>query len=228
MTSNKSNPCKGQAICRAKAWPQLFKRWITLSSGYITILWIVYLVSLILIRWIVIYPVDSAIQLLNNCGLVDWTRELPPCKPVAAHSDDLSASSHNPALGMQECLTKLWDICVACGWHSSALLTEPILLQLFILFLLLGFGDLEFSALSYIYALASVVCQSFYLTYIQKTGVEKGFCTLTVLHTNCVNCIPVLFLYTIFNNELLAAFRFDGYDTLAFQVSFFIVETLTL
>ena len=29
------------------------------------------LVSLILIRWIVIYPVDSAIQRLNNPGLVD-------------------------------------------------------------------------------------------------------------------------------------------------------------
>ena len=35
------------------------------------ILWIVQLVSLVLIRWIVIYPVDSAIQLLNNWGLVD-------------------------------------------------------------------------------------------------------------------------------------------------------------
>ena len=30
--------------------------------------WIVQLVSLILIHWIVIYPVDSAIQLLNNWG----------------------------------------------------------------------------------------------------------------------------------------------------------------
>ena len=29
------------------------------------------LVSLILIRWIVIYPVDSAIQRLNNRGLVN-------------------------------------------------------------------------------------------------------------------------------------------------------------
>ena len=31
--------------------------------------WIVQLVSLILIHWIVIYPMDSAIQLLNNWGL---------------------------------------------------------------------------------------------------------------------------------------------------------------
>ena len=33
--------------------------------------WIVQSVSLILIRWIVIYPMDSAIQLLKNCGLLD-------------------------------------------------------------------------------------------------------------------------------------------------------------
>ena len=31
--------------------------------------WIIQLVSLILIHWIVIYPMDSAIQLLNNWGL---------------------------------------------------------------------------------------------------------------------------------------------------------------
>jgi len=33
------------------------------------------LVSLILIHWIVIYPVDSAIQLLNNWGQMDETRK---------------------------------------------------------------------------------------------------------------------------------------------------------
>ena len=32
------------------------------------IYWIMQLVSLILIRWIVIYPMDSAIQRLNNSG----------------------------------------------------------------------------------------------------------------------------------------------------------------
>ena len=45
-----------------------FKRWIALSTGYKSIQWITQLVSLILIRWIVIYPVDSAIQRLNNWG----------------------------------------------------------------------------------------------------------------------------------------------------------------
>ena len=49
-------------------WPKLFKGWIALSTGYISIQWITQLVSLTLIYWIVIYPGDSAIQLLNNWG----------------------------------------------------------------------------------------------------------------------------------------------------------------
>ena len=52
-------------------WPQLLKRQIALSTGQIAIQWIVQLVSLILIYWIEIYPMDSAIQLLNNWGLKD-------------------------------------------------------------------------------------------------------------------------------------------------------------
>ena len=48
--------------------PQLFKRWIAPSTGWITIHWIAQLVSPTLICWIAIYPVDSAVQLLNNQG----------------------------------------------------------------------------------------------------------------------------------------------------------------
>ena len=36
-----------------------------------TIQWIAQLVFVLLIRWIAIYPVDSAIHVLNNQGLVD-------------------------------------------------------------------------------------------------------------------------------------------------------------
>ena len=45
--------------------PQLFKMWIMLSTGQITIHWIAQLVPIILIRWIGIYPVNSAIERLN-------------------------------------------------------------------------------------------------------------------------------------------------------------------
>ena len=51
------------------AWPRLFKGWIALSTGQISIQWILQLVSPIVIPWIMIYPVDSAIQHLNNRGL---------------------------------------------------------------------------------------------------------------------------------------------------------------
>ena len=49
----------------------MYEMWIMLSTGSISMQWIAQLVSLILTHWIVIYPVDSAIQLLNNWGLVD-------------------------------------------------------------------------------------------------------------------------------------------------------------
>ena len=50
---------------------QLFKRWITLSTGLVTIHWIAQLVPVILIRRMVIYPVDSAIQCLNKPGQIN-------------------------------------------------------------------------------------------------------------------------------------------------------------
>ena len=66
------------------AWPQLFKRWIALSTGYITIQWlsiketncVIQWVEIISIHWIVqfvfpnTYPLDNAIHLLNNQGQV--------------------------------------------------------------------------------------------------------------------------------------------------------------
>ena len=53
--------------------PRLFKGWITLSTGQITIQWIAWFVLLTLIHWIAIYPVDSVIQPLNNRGQVtNW------------------------------------------------------------------------------------------------------------------------------------------------------------
>jgi len=50
-------------------WAQLFKRRIMLPSGQISIQWIEQSVFLILIHWIMIHPMDSAIQHLNNQGL---------------------------------------------------------------------------------------------------------------------------------------------------------------
>ena len=58
---------------------QLFKRWIALSTRWITIYWIAQILAfLIIIHWIVIYPVDSAIQLLRNWGQINhWVLGKP-------------------------------------------------------------------------------------------------------------------------------------------------------
>lgn len=110
-------------------------------------------------------------------------------------------------------------------WRSDSML---MFFFCFLFFFPSGFGDLEFSAFAYASALLSVICQSFYLTYIQKTGSEKGLSALTVLHTNSINCIPLLLIYTLCNRELQAALKFDGYYIVEFQVCLRIGITLLL
>ena len=69
-------------INRLLTRPQLFWRWREQSeypldkSLWSIIQRIAQLVSLILVHWIVIYPVDSTIQLLNNQGQAYWVRWL--------------------------------------------------------------------------------------------------------------------------------------------------------
>ena len=53
---------------RLRTRAQLLKGWIALSSEYISIQGIVQSVSLILVHWIVIYPMDSAIQCFEQLG----------------------------------------------------------------------------------------------------------------------------------------------------------------
>ncbi|CAB3977499.1 UDP-galactose UDP-glucose transporter 7 isoform X5 [Paramuricea clavata] len=70
-----------------------------------------------------------------------------------------------------------------------------------------GLGDLSFHLGGYISAILSVFSQSIYLLYVQKTGVESGLSTLDVLHLNSVNCIPLLTIYTLYNNQLVNSFN---------------------
>lgn len=131
--------------------------------------------------------------------------------------DDLSIPMYNVLRRLLP-LTSLLFACCMLKKKPSILVVAAVVLVV-VGCIIAGFGDLEFSAPAYISALLSVVSQSFYLTYIQKTGVEKGFSTLTVLHTNSVNCVPLLLVYTLLNEELLAALKFDGFDTVAFQAA---------
>ena len=50
------------------ARPQLFKHWIALSTGRVTIQWIIIWKTICIMHCIEIYPVGSAIHFLNNWG----------------------------------------------------------------------------------------------------------------------------------------------------------------
>ncbi|XP_031556699.1 UDP-galactose/UDP-glucose transporter 7-like [Actinia tenebrosa] len=81
-----------------------------------------------------------------------------------------------------------------------------------------GVGDLKFSTDAYICALASVFCQAFYLTFIQKTNVEEGLSTIAVLHLNSINCIPIMFVYVIMTREIQQTTSFAGYKSAGFEI----------
>ena len=87
------------------------------------------------------------------------------------------------------------------SWWFSVILFYSIFVNLST-----GLGDLSFHLGGYISAILSVFSQSFYLLYIQKTGVENGLSTLDVLHLNSVNCIPLLTIYTVYSNQLVNSF----------------------
>ena len=72
-----------------------------------------------------------------------------------------------------------------------------------------GIGDVKFDLLAYVFAISSVIAQSIYLTYVQKTGVESGVSALSVLHLNSINCIPFLFAFSTLSGNLTRAFYFE-------------------
>lgn len=89
-----------------------------------------------------------------------------------------------------------------------------------------GLGDVEFRPWSYVMALSSVVAQSIYLTYVQKTGAESGFSALSVLHLNSINCIPFLFAFTALSGNLVRAIHFPSNKDPQFVAAFLIDVSL--
>ena len=88
-------------------------------------------------------------------------------------------------------------------------------------YLFSGLGDVKFELSAYVFAIASVIAQSVYLTYVQKTGVESGVSALSVLHLNSINCIPFLFAFSTLSGNLVSAFNFQGNSDPHFVVSIF-------
>ena len=109
---------------------RLFQRWIALSTGQITIKSITQLVLVLVIRWIEIYPVDSAIHLLNNRGqvLISVVNiEIFVCKRgVKGLLPDTWLSVFNfRARWKYEIKTReLWPVCLS--WYVNVKIFHPI------------------------------------------------------------------------------------------------------
>jgi len=86
--------------------------------------------------------------------------------------------------------------------------------------LLTGLGEVKIDLSAYIFAISSVIAQSIYLTYVQKTGVESGVSALSVLHLNSINCMPFLFAYSSLSGNLTTAIYFDGNSNPQFVMAF--------
>ena len=107
---------------------QLFERWIALSIGQISIQWIAQLVFLILIRWIVIYLVDSTISSL-------WTtRNRTLINLVTYSKQNYSATHRRSRIAMLDpCayrFNKIREVCfIMLVWHDGGTRMSPPTLQ---------------------------------------------------------------------------------------------------
>ena len=72
---------------------QLSKQWIMLSTGQIFTQRLVQMVSLILIFWLVIYPLDSPVQLWNNWG------QVPVVQKVDNANNQINLNTVDSAIG---------------------------------------------------------------------------------------------------------------------------------
>ena len=131
---------------------------------------------------------------------------------------DLSIPIYNVLRRMLP-LTSLLMAVFILGQHPSRNIVASVILMAAGT-LVTGVSDLRFTFLGYSEAIASVVAQSVYLTYVQKRGLEKGSSALYVTYMNSVNCIPILFVYTLFSGHLQASFSFTGFTSGKFVVVF--------
>ncbi|XP_057303238.1 uncharacterized protein LOC130640731 [Hydractinia symbiolongicarpus] len=167
---------------------------------------------------------------INMCDIQPWTLKRGkdfaiPSFCFALHTtlalaalDDLSIPIYNVLRRMLPLASLIMSVIVLQKYPSRGTVASVSLIVTGTLFA--GIGDLSFQVIGYSNAILSVLAQSVYLTFVQKTGLEKGGSALSVLHLNSINCIPMLLLFTALNGHLVKGFQFPGFSQIGFLVYF--------
>jgi len=168
-------------------------------------------------------------RLLNICDLPAWTLKSKefffPSLCFAIHTTlalaalgALSIPIYNVLRRMLPLASLLMSVYILKQKPSRNIVLSVMLMVLGTL--TTGFGDLRFTYLGYFEAIASFIAQSIYLTYVQKTGVEKNVSALYVTYINSINCVPLLLIETVANGNLLKSIEFPGFYETSFVIAF--------
>jgi len=166
------------------------------------------------------------------CSIPKWTfdrgREfmIPSCC-FALHTtmalyalEDLSIPIYNVLRRMLPLATLLMSYFVLHKVPSKGLAMSVGLIVAGSLFA--GLSDIAVHLVGYINALSSVAAQATYLTYVERTGIEKSSSAIGILHLNSINCIPLMATFAICNGHLYSAFQFKGFGEGLPMISFIV------
>lgn len=84
-----------------------------------------------------------------------------------------------------------------------------------------GFYDFNFDIWTYIYGTISIVCQSIYLTFIERLSLQGQYSTLDLIYMQSFNCLCLFLLADLIWDEVRDAFMFFiTSTTIAFWFAF--------
>lgn len=95
--------------------------------------------------------------------------------------------------------------------------------DIFVIFLLPGYGDLAFDLKTYVWGFTSVLFQGVYLVFVQYSA--QSLSVIDTLHINSINTLPILLLlsFSAALQDTFAAMNNFDYTNSAFVVTFSLV-----
>ncbi|XP_065052070.1 uncharacterized protein LOC135681493 isoform X2 [Rhopilema esculentum] len=191
-----------------------------------------YVDVLMLAQLVITSTVLEICRLCNFCDIPAWSMErgksfFVPSICFAAHTTLALAALGNLSIPVYNVLRRMLPLANLMMAHFVLKKTPSWQIVISVLFIvtgcvLTGFGDVKFDFYAYICAVSSVVAQSIYLTYVQKTGIESGVSALSVLHLNSINCIPFMLAYAVLSGNIVRAIHFSGNKDSQFVAAFLI------